>query len=102
MTRLAPTMAASSSSRGRPIQNRPTIAFATPAGSCSMNPQTTVRWDGGGGDEALSGPSDEYEQRSLTFTVSEDVDLVTLVAGYDAEGGDAVLQFDDLALAQEG
>ena len=59
-----------------------------------------ARWVGGG-EESLSGPSAEYEERSLTFTVPDGVDRITLVAGYDAAGGDAVLQLDDLALVQE-
>jgi hypothetical protein len=62
-----------------------------------------ARWDDGG-EEAIFEDMDPewvYEERSLTFTVPDGVDQVTLAAGYDAEGGDVTLQMDDLELTAE-
>ncbi|PSK99795.1 uncharacterized protein DUF4185 [Haloactinopolyspora alba] len=60
-----------------------------------------VRYDGGEQIETFAGvPEWTYTRRATSVTVPDDVTEVTVVVGYDADGGDAILQVDDVALTR--
>lgn len=59
-----------------------------------------VRFDGGEQIETFPGVAEwVYTQRSTSVTVPDDVWSITVVVGYDADGGDAILQVDDVSLS---
>ncbi|MBO1752136.1 DUF4185 domain-containing protein [Actinotalea sp. BY-33] len=59
-----------------------------------------ARWEGGEQIETFAGSAD-YAERAVTVTVPAGVSELTLLVGYEAEGGDAVLQVDDISLTAE-
>lgn len=62
-----------------------------------------VRYDGGEQIDTFDGTSEwAYTRRATTFTVPDGVTQATIVVGYDADGGDAILQVDDVAVAATG
>lgn len=56
-----------------------------------------ARWEGGELLGEFSGSAD-YAERSVTVPVPDGVDRLTVVVGYEAAGGDAVLQVDDISV----
>ncbi len=58
-----------------------------------------ARWDGGESIKELAPTApDAYTKQSTVIEVPDDVDTLTLLLGYGADGGDAILQLDDVAL----
>ncbi len=58
-----------------------------------------ARWDGGESIKEIAPTApDEYTRQSTIIEVPDDVDTITLLLGYGADGGDAILQLDDVGL----
>ncbi|HEY6738991.1 MAG TPA: hypothetical protein VI076_09085 [Actinopolymorphaceae bacterium] len=59
-------------------------------------------WNGGEKlDTFDGGVPDEYTRRTATIDVPDDVHEVTILVGYGADGGDAILQVDDVELTKK-
>lgn len=61
-----------------------------------------ARWDGGEQVESFATDTpDEYVQQSAKIDVPEGVETITLMLGYSADGGDAILQLDDVEITTD-
>lgn len=58
-----------------------------------------ARWDGGESiKEVAPTAPDSYTRQATVIEVPDDADTITVLLGYGADGGDAILQLDDVAL----